>query len=190
MKKSCARGLRNCSVILIPLILVALGVGPCYEPPPCEELPQTMMGEFDGVLYYPEFGGQMFAFWSELCVNVEGDVTYITNSDFMQTVVIRDEIEGLDLYVIYQGNFKEPWQWDGGSEIIVLVDSAIESAETGEPIPLDGYEAVGYYWVDGYWDIETEPDYMTASGEITFDVACIVPGGFIGAAFSGELVPY
>lgn len=190
MKKSCVHGLKSCSLVLIPLILVALGVGPCYEPPPCEELPETIMGDFDGVLYNPAFGGQMFSYRSEICVNVESEVTYITNSDFMQTVVIRDEIEGMDLYVIYQGNFKEPWQWDGGSQIIVLVDSALESVETGEPIPMDGYEAIGYYWVDGYWDIETDPDYVTASGEINFHIAVIVPGGPIDATFSGDLVPY
>jgi len=149
-----------------------------------------MMGDFDGVLYNPTFGGQMYSYRCDLCVNVGGEVTYESSSNYIQTVVTREEIEGMDLYVIYQANFKEYWTWDGGSQIIVLVDSALESAETGEPIPMDGYEAIGYYWVDGYWDIETDPDYVTASGEITFHVATFVPGAPIDATFSGDLVPY
>ena len=190
MKTNRTLSLKIALFVLAPLAFMALGPGQCSEPPPCEELPQTMIGEFDGVLYKPEFGGQMFSFWSEICVNIDSVVTYITNSDEMQTVVIRDEIEGLDLYVIYQGNFKEPWRWDGGTQIVVLVEAALEAAETGEPIALDGWDAAGYYWEDGYWDVETLPDYITESGDLTFDIASLVPGGFIQAAFSGDLVPY
>ena len=182
---------RAYTLILAPLAFLTLVAAQCNEPPPCLEMPETIMGDFNGVLYNPDVGGQMFAYFSDLCVNLDGETSYYSNSNDMQTVVIREEVEGVDLFIIFMANFKEYWTWDGGGEIIVLVEAALESAENGTPIVMDGLDAIAYYWEDGFWDPEgVDPGYMTVSGEISFHVVTFVSGGPVDATYSGDLAPY
>ncbi len=162
----------------------------CGSPPPCADEPMSIMGYFNGVLYSEDLVGQTYAYVEEICLNVGGDPLYFTSTDDFQTYVMLEEIEGYEVYVISIGNFKYPWEWDGGVQILVFYDAAYASAHTGNPVPLDGTGAIAYYWETGYWDMNVQPQYVTDSGEIVFDVVSRVPGGFVNADYSGHLVPY
>ena len=179
----------NLSLAVLGLFNMAISASTCNEPPPCTDLPMSFMGEFDGILYDPDSGGQMFANWSELCVNLYDDVTHYTNIDDMQTVTTLERLQGLDVYIIYMGNFKYPYYWDGGAQILVFYDAALESYRKGTPIPLDGVDAIAYHWEKDYWD-SVDPQFMTNTGSITFTQASQVTGGPVRAEFSGGLVPY
>ncbi len=149
----------------------------------------SFSGYFNGVLYSEDLVGQTYAYIEEICVNVDGDPFYSTNTDDFQTYVMLEEIEGYEVYVIVAANFKYPWAWDGGLEIMVFYDAAYASSHTGNPVPMDGSGAIAYYWESGFWDASVEPQFVSDTGEITFDVVSRVPGGFVNADYTGHLVP-
>jgi hypothetical protein len=188
MNRSILFGL-NLFVALSALVLMSIDGGDCNSPPPCSETPDSIMGDFDGVLYDSDSGGQMYANYSELCANVDDDVYYDTNVDTIQTIVTIEQVNRTDVFAIYIGDFKEPWMWNGGAQILVFYDDALESYRTGQPVVLDGVRAVAYYWTDGFWDGDL-PQYVTDSGEIQFTMVSHVSGGPEHADYSGHLVPY
>ena len=171
-------------------LLMATDAAQCGSDAPCADDPMSFSGYFDGVLYSEDLVGQTYAYVESICVNVDGDPFYSTNTDDFQTYVLLEEIEGYEVYVIVAANFKYPWAWDGGLEIMVFYDAAYASAHTGDPVPLDGSGAIAYYWSEGFWDASVDPQFVSDSGEITFEVVSRVPGGFVDAEYGGHLIPY
>ncbi len=172
------------------LLFMSADATQCDSSPPCAEEPMSFTGYFDGVLYSEDLVGQTYAYVEELCLNVDDEPLYFTSTDDFQTYVMLEEIEGYEVYVIVMANFKYPWMWDGGMQILVFYDLAYASSHTGNAIPMDGSGAIAYYWDHGFWDGSVQPQYMSDSGEIAFEVVSRVPGGFVKADYDGHLVPY
>ncbi len=186
LPRSVRRYIRLCAFLALATVVSA--VDDCSSEPPCAATPESMQGSFDGVVYDPDIGGQMYATQNDLCAHVNDEVVYYSSVDLLQTVVTVERVGGVEMLVIFMASFKVPEQWDGGAELVVLSDTARWSARTGQPIPFDGFNAVGYYWTRGFW-AGASPQYMTASGEIRFTMATGVPESPISAEFSAGLEP-
>jgi hypothetical protein len=108
----------------------------------------------------------------------------------MQTIIVYDTIDGIDVITIYYADYREPYSNADGM-IMMTTQSAAEYSNANDwPIPLDGKYAMAWIFIDTMDDKNPQPTHMSSGGELTFPSFSYVTGAPIKIRYNGTLEKY